>query len=279
MTTQIQRNTAHLTPASIFYLDTLDKLPAILCLHGKWGRCETWRELMLRYRGQFRVIAPDQRGHGFSSAPVAPYSGDDMAEDMHRLIQHLKCGPVIAIGHSMGGRNAAYLAARYPEDVTALAILDIPAKGPKTPFPTDPTQIQPGDKLTNTWDLPYSTRQEAIEDLSRRFARETNVRYFLESLTEKPEGHSFMFSPYAMAALDAYYTDWYHLLPTIKCPVLLARAQDSWCMPQEDASKMKTMLKNCTYVEITNSDHMIYVDNPNEFYPVLDQFLNFNPSE
>jgi carboxypeptidase C (cathepsin A) len=54
---------------------------------------------------------------------------------------------------------------------------------------------------------------------------------------------------------------------------LLVRATESWELSVEEADKMKSLLKNYTYAEVSNSDHMVHVDNPEEFYKVFDGFL------
>ncbi|WP_211296438.1 alpha/beta fold hydrolase [Paenibacillus donghaensis] len=62
MSVQIYRNIAKLNNVELFYLDTQTEGPVILCLHGRWGRAETWVDFMKHYGDHYRVIAPDQRG-------------------------------------------------------------------------------------------------------------------------------------------------------------------------------------------------------------------------
>lgn len=33
-------------------------------------------------------------------------------------------------------------------------------------------------------------------------------------------------------------------------------------------------MNDCTYLELTNSDHLVYADNPNQFYSQFETFLN-----
>lgn len=271
---KIKRAAIKVNGLNLFCRDTGSTRQSILCLHGKWGRGETWMDLMFRYRDRYRIIAPDQRGHGLSDKPVARYAGEDFAEDAYQLAKQLKCDPAIAVGHSMGGRGAAYLAALHPEAVKALVILDQQADGPETLSDLPPDKVSPVDELTADWPTPYPTYQEAVDDLSGRFDRETNVRYFLESLTETVEGYDFMFSRYAMAAIAEYAQRWYYLLPQIQCPVLFVRAEDSWCLSKKEADKMRKLIRNCTYFEVSNSDHMVYADNADEFYPQFERFIN-----
>lgn len=272
-TFKVKRAVIKVNGLNLFYRDSVSDNQPILCLHGKWGRGETWSDFMVRYKDRYRIIAPDQRGHGLSDKPVARYTGEDFAEDAYGLIESLHCSPAIVVGHSIGGRNAAYLAAMYPETVKALVILDAKADGPDRLSTLPPDEVSSIDNFTNDWPAPYSSYEEAINDLSRRFSYEHKVRYFMESLVEKVEGYDFLFSRYAMSAIDTYYQGWYHILKQIQCPVLFVRAEKSWYLSEDEAIKMKKLIKRCEYFEISKSDHMVYADNPDEFYPIFDQFI------
>lgn len=269
----IKKETIKVNGLNLFYRDTGSDKQSILCLHGKWGRGDTWTDFISRYQDRFRIIAPDQRGHGLSDKPIARYAGEDFAADAYELIRVLRCGPAIVVGHSIGGRNAAYLAALYPEVVKVLVILDAKASGPKTLSTVPPNQVPSIDSFTADWPTPYKSYQEAINDLSKRFPYETSVKYFSDSLTETSKGYDFLFSRYAMSAIDVYYQDWYNILGRIQCPVLLVRAKNSWYLSEEEAAKMKALLKDCAYFEVSESDHMVYADNPQEFYPLFEKFL------
>ncbi|MBI3583024.1 MAG: alpha/beta hydrolase [Nitrospinae bacterium] len=272
-TFKVKRAVIKVNGLNLFYRDTVSNNQPILCLHGKWGRGETWTDFMLRYKDRYRIIAPDQRGHGLSDKPAARYAGEDFAADAYELIKHLKLDTAIVVGHSLGGRNAAYLAALYPQAVKSLIILDTQADGSDRLSDITPDKVSPTDKFTADWPTPYSTYEEAIRDISKRFGAETNVRYFIESLFETVEGYDFLFSRYAMSAIDVYYQRWYHILKQIKCPILFIRAKDSWYLSEKEADKIKTFMNNYTYFEVSSSDHMVYADNPDEFYPIFDQFL------
>jgi pimeloyl-ACP methyl ester carboxylesterase len=75
----------------------------------------------LRQEG-FRVIVVDQIGYGRSSKPIIPYNLNDMARNSHAILQSLKIGKAMVIGHSMGGMLAARFASLYP-DVTERVII------------------------------------------------------------------------------------------------------------------------------------------------------------
>lgn len=258
---------------SLFYRDTGVGDKTMLCLHGRYGRGETWTDMMARYQHKFRLIAPDQRGHGLSDKPDTGYAAEDFARDAHELIETLGCGPVIVVGHSMGARIGAHLVTAFPDDAAVLVMLDegsgIPAEFPNLP----PDKIPDLDNLTADWPTPYPTYDEALRDLGKRFGRESNVRYFLESLAETAEGYDFLFSRRAMVEIGKSYKSWNHLLPLIQCPALLVRASNSWVLSAREAEFMRTKMSNCAYYEVTNSDHMVYADNPEKFYGQFEKFI------
>jgi pimeloyl-ACP methyl ester carboxylesterase len=65
----------------------------------------------------------DMRGFGDSSR-AADYSVPAMAGDIGALMDHLAWPRAIVVGHSMGGRNSAYFAAKNPQRVAALVLVD-----------------------------------------------------------------------------------------------------------------------------------------------------------
>lgn len=101
-----------------------DKPPLVL-LHGfsDNGRC--WLPVARDLEAQYDVILPDARGHGLS-ARVRLGEQIDGAADVAALITALALRRPIVGGHSMGGRTATELGARFPHLVSAL-ILEDPA--------------------------------------------------------------------------------------------------------------------------------------------------------
>jgi 2-succinyl-6-hydroxy-2,4-cyclohexadiene-1-carboxylate synthase len=174
----------------------------------------------------------------------------------------------------MGARIGAHLAVAHPQKVKALVILDEGSGSPASFRDLPPEKIPDLDNLTSGWPTPYPTYEEAAKDLRKRFGRETNAKYFMESLVETVDGYDFMFSQRAMKTIGKCYKTWDHLLPHFQCPVLLVRVSNSWVLTMEKAEEMKTFIKDCTYCEITQSDHMVYADNPGDFYRAFDQFLD-----
>lgn len=269
---KISRATAKLKDVELLYLDTKTDGPVILCLHGRWGRAEVWADFMQHYGDRYRIIAPDQRGHGLSSKPVSKYTSEEMAADMAQLLDYLGIDSAIVAGHSMGGSIAGYMAALYPKYVRAAAILDKSADGPETRS-TLPLSEIPGDPVSKDWPIPFTTLKEAKAFIKAGSHSELEYEYFMNSIIETPEGYTVMFSQQAMAANAAYSQRWFHLLPEIKCPVLLVRAKGGGAVPDEAYAKMQSLLPGCIAHETTSSDHNVFLSNKEEFYRYFDELL------
>ena len=266
--TNVHRRTANLAGVQIFFLDTETSGPPILCLHGRWGRAETWIDLIRRYGDRYRIIAPDQRGHGLSDRPHSAYSSKEMSEDMALLANHLGLSSLVVVGHSMGGRIAADLAARHRHLVTGLAILD------KSAFAHQSVpQTNGEDPLTRDWPLPFVCLQDAQEFLKEWTSSDLEYQYFMNSLTETYSGYVMRFASHAIASNITNETDWDDLLPLIECPVLVLRSSGSGAVSDSEFERMESLLHNCMAREIDNPDHNVHLRDKETFYRIFEEFL------
>ena len=108
----------------------------LLLLHGFTGSKLDFHDQVPWFTDQFRVLAPDQRGHGESSnlGRVDAYTIDVLVEDLGGFLNAIGIGCVHLLGHSMGGMVAMRFALRYPERLASLMLMDTAAE-PMTIFP------------------------------------------------------------------------------------------------------------------------------------------------
>jgi pimeloyl-ACP methyl ester carboxylesterase len=109
---------------SCFYRQHLNPgKPTLLLLHGMAiSSGLNWFRLFPTLAKYFTIIAPDVRGHGRSSRGRGRFTLEVAADDMAALIEAIDCGPVIAVGYSMGGAVAQYLWHRHPQHVAGLVL-------------------------------------------------------------------------------------------------------------------------------------------------------------
>ena len=91
-------------------------LPTIVFVHGVICTLDTWHYQRLALRGQVRMVFMDQRSHGGSDVADRDSSTiENLAADLHAVIEACTNGPVVLVGHSMGGMTIMQLAADHPE--------------------------------------------------------------------------------------------------------------------------------------------------------------------
>jgi pimeloyl-ACP methyl ester carboxylesterase len=101
--------------------------PPMVFLHGPFVDHTCWDGLFGELARDHRVIAPDLPGFGNSEKPPAsrfPYGVNAFAEAVTDLYAGLSLGPAVLVGHSLGGAVALTVAARHPELVSRLVLID-----------------------------------------------------------------------------------------------------------------------------------------------------------
>ena len=88
-----------------------------------------WIPLFDEFGKDFTIIAPDMRGLGESSRPMAGYDKKTIASDIHELVKSLGLEKINLVGHDIGLMVAYAYAAQYPNDVEKLALLEAPIPG------------------------------------------------------------------------------------------------------------------------------------------------------
>jgi pimeloyl-ACP methyl ester carboxylesterase len=119
---------AEVGDARLFYTDEGSGEPCLLLIHGWACDSHDWIWQFEAFTDAHRVVAADNRGHGRSSIPPDGYTPRVFAGDLAGLLEMLGTGPVVAIGHSVGGAIASALAVEHPNLVRAVVVVD-PAYG------------------------------------------------------------------------------------------------------------------------------------------------------
>ncbi len=142
--------------------------PLVVLLHGFPDIGYSWRHQIrgLAAAG-YRVVAPDQRGHGWSQAPegVEAYRVDHLVSDVFGLLDAEAASEAVLVGHDWGTWVATTAALSSPDRVRAVAMLSTPyvQRGATSLFdelraaaPDDPMR-----DLLDVLDPDYATRLQA----------------------------------------------------------------------------------------------------------------------
>ena len=103
--------------------------PAVICLHGFPEVAYSWRYQFPALAGAgFRVIAPDLRGYGRTTAPadVADYGISELIADIHGLLDALELETAVFIGHDWGALLLWQMAMLAPERIDRQVVFNLP---------------------------------------------------------------------------------------------------------------------------------------------------------
>jgi pimeloyl-ACP methyl ester carboxylesterase len=123
-TASISFKTAQVDGFKIFYREAGDpQAPAVLLLHGFPTSSHMFRNLIPQLAGDYRVVAPDLPGFGFSDAPdhkAFQYTFDHLAEVIGDFVEQIGLKRFAVYVFDYGAPVGFRLALRYPDRISAL---------------------------------------------------------------------------------------------------------------------------------------------------------------
>jgi pimeloyl-ACP methyl ester carboxylesterase len=112
--------------------------PTLVFVHGYSLNLDCWHFQRAQLRGKYRMVFYDQRSHGRSERSSAENATiDQLGHDLRTVIETLAPeGPLVLVGHSMGGMSIIALAEQHPElfgdRVVGAALVSTTAGGLRT---------------------------------------------------------------------------------------------------------------------------------------------------
>ena len=129
---------AEVDEASPYAADPVPGEPTIVFVHGYALNLDCWHFQREFFRGKHRLVFYDQRSHGRSGRSEDEHATiDQLGDDLRQVLaQVVPEGPVVLVGHSMGGMALMAFADRHPdlfaERVVGAALISTTAGGLKT---------------------------------------------------------------------------------------------------------------------------------------------------
>ncbi len=245
-----------------YYLEQGEGYPIIL-LHGGFSTARiNWGNLIPKLSKNFRVIAPDYRGHGKTDNPSGKFSYRLMADDIAELITVLNLDRPLICGQSDGGQIALELAMNYPELIKAIVITGVLIEISESYV-----------KALNSWGL----LNPGVVDF------ELFEKDFEEFIPVLREAHSPVYGlDYWRTFVQEISKVWLtpeefpgEKIKNIALPVLNVHA-DRDLIPVEEALKIYRLIPHSELAVAPNSDHMLPINNLELFLALISDFLRRN---
>ena len=99
--------------------------PTVVLQAGLGASSSSWAGIAPNVAASTTVCAYDRAGHGRSEEAAGPQDGIALATDLHTLLERAGvAGPYVLVAHSSGGPYVRVFAARYPDQVAGMVLLD-----------------------------------------------------------------------------------------------------------------------------------------------------------
>jgi len=186
------------------------------------------------------------------------------------MVRQLDLRDFVLVGHSMGGAVSLVYAAKYPERVKTLIIVD-------TTVNLSPERIAAMRDVGTRTGRKYDTQGEMIAKCrlrpgSSNAAPEVLRHIALNSGREQPDGswsHKFDRNVYGTREVNDLRPYW----NVIKVPLLLVKGASSDRISASVFQDVKSRCPQAELVEVSASDHHVTLDNPREFIAKVKPFL------
>ena len=143
--------------------------PLVVMAHATGFHARCWDATVAALGKGYRVVAPDQRGHG-RSGKSGPYEWREFGKDLAALLDLVEAHAAIGVGHSMGGHALVQAAAKRSHRIARLVLVD-------------PVIMAPQAYADWNRDRPFETPEQ--HPVSRRRARFSSWEEMFERFKER----------------------------------------------------------------------------------------------
>lgn len=220
-----------------------------------------WREQRDAVGRAARAVVMDNRGAGRSDKPPAPYSIEQMADDVARVVESCESGPAVVVGASMGGYIAMTLAVRRPDLVHALVLVSTLTGGPDSVGVPEETLAawaehagRPAPEFARAT-MPISLSPSWVEEHPDEFEELLAAR--LEHPTP-PEAWQAQWDACSRFLVDGVPHG------RIDQPTWVVHGTLDRVVPVENAAAIARRIPHATVVELPGVGHLSWIERPDE---------------
>jgi 3-oxoadipate enol-lactonase len=240
--------------------------PVVTMSHALGCNLSLWNEQAKALSAHYRVLRYDTRGHGQTTAPPGPYSLEQMADDLHGLLNGLSISATHFVGISMGGMIGQIFALKYPSMVRSLVLCSTTSRYPTAArsawvdriCTVEAQGMEPmvEPALERWFTTPFRERREDVMNRVRTMIKDT-----------PPQG--YIGCCYAIPTIDV--TD---RLGEVRCPALVISGEEDPGTPVTMAQEICAAFPFSELVILPSASHLSNLEQPEAFNRVLLSFLD-----
>ncbi|OYN86595.1 alpha/beta fold hydrolase [Parenemella sanctibonifatiensis] len=244
-----------------------DDAATVVFLHGLFGQGRNWNEIAKQLPSGWRGLMIDLPNHGHS-----PWTEDfsylQMADQTAETIRAKTTGPVVVVGHSMGGKVAMQLALRHPDLVRALVVVDISPSSATSSFDVYVEAMRSIDLTAIT------SRGEADQAMTDLVPSATVRGFLLQNLRREGQGWRWQQNLDLLGGSLDQIGDWPATDGSYPGPVLWVAGDQSDYITEADREPMEALFPAVRLTTIKQAGHWVHSEQPAIFVQVLRAFLS-----
>lgn len=248
--------------------------PPLLLLHGGTMHARIWDTFAPAMADRFRPLALDLRGHG-ESEWAADYTIERFVTDIEEFADRLGLERFALVGYSIGGRLGSMYAARHPDRVERLALVEVCLWPPLKP------DAQEGFALLRALPDAYADLAEAIgayRPLVPRAPDDVLGRWVADGLkADSDDRLVWRIDPYLRqqprppGMVSPSWDILGPLLPRITCQTLLVCGAGSFT--RADTETTAPLMQRARIAYVPDAGHYPPLENPGGFLAAVRPFL------
>ena len=237
--------------------------PALVFVNSLGSDSRIWYGVARQLEGSFKTVLYDNRGHGLSDDPPAPYSITDLALDLSCLLDALDIDQAVICGISVGGLIAQEMALAYSARVRALVLCDTGARiGSVESWEQRIDTVRTGG--LETMEAPTMERWFSAGFRARR---PEDIRGYAKMLRQTSiEGYVGT----CCALRDA---DFREALVRIDCPTLVLCGAEDVATPPELGRELASGIRGAQFSLIDHAAHLPCIEEPKVMAERMRQFF------
>jgi 2-hydroxy-6-oxonona-2,4-dienedioate hydrolase len=237
----------------------------LIFLHGIGASAERWSRVIPTLSRDYRVIAPDIIGFGYSDKPVVEYTMDFFIDFFESFLDNLGISEASIIGSSLGGHIATEFAIRFPHMVEKLVLVS-PAGMMRKSTPTLDRYIMAA--LYPEYQRVYEVFSEMVYD-SNTINQET-LMDFVNRMNLPSAKYAFM----STLSGIRYAPRLTGRLSNITAPTLLMWGENDTTIPLAEYAHQYNEIPNMEeLVVIKKCGHIAPIERPATFNRIVLRFL------
>jgi non-heme chloroperoxidase len=234
--------------------------PTLVLVTGWTMPAEIWQHQIRHFASTHRVVALDPRGQGRSERPAYGYQPSRRALDIGEFLEHIGGAPAVVVGWSLAVQEVLVLAQEHgTENIRAVVLVD--------------------------YSIDFDTSGLGPRFISLQVEREEWTRNFIKAIHRSPQSDEYLqamtnaalSTPTNAAAIMIANvilmgpTDLRPALDALDRPALFIASSQEWAEAQ--AELVREGWPEIQVEVIDETSHALFVDKPEEFNQILEEFL------